>query len=233
MKHIKKIIPLIKFIASLLLFFYSYLIQIIPIIIFNINTKTASDTTLYALQLFSSFFLALMLFLLYRKELIKEFKEFKNNFWDMADIAIKYWLIGMFVMATSNILISIFSPIKIANNEADVQNIINQVPLISFFLVAILAPINEELVFRKSIKNAIIEKWPYILTSGLLFGSLHVISQITSLYDYLYLIPYSSLGIAFAYTNYKTNNIFPSIFVHTLHNATLTIFQILGIGMII
>ena len=72
-----------------------------------------------------------------------------------------------------------------------------------------------------------------MIVSGLLFGALHVITQITSLYDYLYIIPYSALGIAFAITNYKTNNVFPSIFTHMIHNGVITLMSILGTGMIL
>lgn len=233
MKHIKKFSSLIKFIIALVLFFYSYLVQIIPIIIFNIDTNTTDPNIIYALQIFSNAFLTIMLFLLYRKELIKEFKEFKNNFWDMSDVAMKYWLLGLIIMAASNILISTFSPAKIANNEEGVRTIIAATPILAFFLTTVFAPINEEIVFRKSIKNVITEKIPYILTSGILFGALHVISSVTSFYDYLYIIPYSALGIAFACINHKTNNIYPSIFVHLLHNGVLTILSIIGTGMII
>ena len=233
MKNSKNFSNLIKLVLSLILFFYSYLVQIIPILIFNINTETASPNTKYALQLFSNTFLLIALFFIYRKELIEEFKKFKKNFWEMSDTAVKYWMIGLLVMAISNILIGTFSPTKIANNEKEVQNIITTVPIISIFLTTILAPLNEEIIFRKSIKNTIKPKIPYILTSGLLFGSLHVITNITSLYDYLYIIPYSALGLAFAKINYETDNVFPCVLVHMIHNGALTMFSILGAGMLL
>ena len=233
MKILKEYLNIIKLIAVLLLFFCSSYIQLIPAMLFDINIYTASTTTLYALQLFSNSIMALCLFLLYRKSLIKEFKEFKNNFWDIADLSIKYWIIGLIAMAASNILIGFFTPAKIANNEAGVQNIIAQVPLIALILTTILAPFTEEIIFRKAFKENFKEKILFVLMSGIVFGSLHVISAVTTLYDYLYIIPYSALGIAFAYLYYKTNNIFSSIFVHMLHNGILTVLSIIGTGMII
>lgn len=229
----KKYKSLIKLIIALFLFFYASIITIIPIVIFNIDLDTASTTTIYALQLFSNIFRALCLFLMYKKELIEKFKEFKNNFWDNADTAIKYWMIGLVVMAASNILIGIFTPSKVANNEAGVQEIITQSPLIAFILTTILAPFTEEVIFRKSFRDVFKEKNIYILISGLVFGSLHVISSVTTLYDYLYIIPYSALGIAFATIYYKTDNIFSSIFVHMLHNGVLTIMSIISTGMML
>ena len=233
MKIFKEYLNIIKLIAVLLLFFCSSYIQLIPAMLFNINIYTASTTTLYALQLFSNSVVALCLFFMYRKSLIKEFKEFKNKFWDIADLSIKYWILGLIAMALSNILIGFFTPSKIANNEAGVQNIITQVPFIAFILTTVLAPFTEEIIFRKAFKENFKEKTLFILMSGIVFGSLHVISSVTTLYDYLYIIPYSALGIAFACLYYKTDNIFSSMFVHMLHNGILTILSIIGTGMII
>lgn len=233
MEFFNKYKNIIRLIISLLLFFFSYLVQLVPIFLFDIDVVNASDTTLYALQAFSNSFMAICIFLMYRKELISKFKEFIKNFWDMADISIKYWLIGLCAMAVSNILISTFSPVKIANNEAGVQDIITSVPFIALFLTTVLAPFTEEMIFRKAFRDVFPKKMEYILLSGIIFGALHVISSVTSLYDYLYIIPYSSLGIAFAALYYKTDNIFTSIFVHMLHNGILTILSIVGTGMIL
>jgi membrane protease YdiL (CAAX protease family) len=82
-----------------------------------------------------------------------------------------------------------------------------------------------------SIKNS--PKWVFIITSGIVFGLLHVITSFDYLYDLLYIIPYSSLGIAFALIYYRTNNVFSSIFVHALHNTILVILNIFLIGVIL
>ena len=76
--------------------------------------------------------------------------------------------------------------------------IIYSTPVIAFFLTSVCAPFIEEIVFRKAFKDAISSKWLFILTSGIVFGALHVIGAIESPYDFLYIIPYSALGIAFA-----------------------------------
>ncbi len=233
MNTVKKYKNLLRLIAALFLFFYGSIIVVIPVYLFNIDIDNISDTTYYALQLFSDFFIALMLFLMYRKELIEKFKDFKKNFLSHADVAVRYWLIGLVIMAVSNILITAFTPSKVANNEASVQQIITAAPFIAFFLTTFLAPFIEEMIFRKSFKDIFKNKYLYIFISGLVFGSLHVISQITSWYDFLYIIPYGALGVAFASICYKTDNIFSSIFVHMLHNGILTIMSIIGMGMML
>lgn len=224
---------LIKFIAAILLFFFSSLPGEILRIILDINAKTADPIILYSLKLFSNLVLALCLFFMFKKDLIEDFKKFKKNFWSIADTAIKYWTIGLIVMMVSNILITTFSPVKIANNEEGVRNIIEMVPFIAFILTTVLAPFTEELIFRKSFRGIIHNKLVYVLVSGLVFGACHIIFSATSLYDYLYLVPYSALGIAFSYIYCKTDNIYASIFVHMIHNGVITLFQIFGAGMIL
>ena len=61
-------------------------------------------------------------------------------------------------------------------------------------------------------------KYIYVLISGLVFGGMHVISSASSMGDFLYIIPYSALGIAFALLYYDTDNIFTTISMHSLHN---------------
>ena len=100
------------------------------------------------------------------------------------------------------------------------------------FDVSVYAPFVEELTFRKSIRDVINNKWCYVLASGLLFGLLHIIGYIDSVSDLIYLIPYGSLGVCFALLYYKTNNIFSTIIVHSLHNS-IAIFLYLVMGGVI
>ena len=79
--------------------------------------------------------------------------------------------------------------------------------------------LTEELIFRKSIRDISKNKWFYVITSGFVFGGLHVLSSITSVVDLLYLIPYCSLGFAFALLYTRTNNIFSSMTIHAFHNG--------------
>ncbi len=169
---------------------------------------------------------------IYHKTLIKDFKNFFNkNIFNNLENAFKYWLLGFIVMVVSNLILTAITE-GIASNEEAVRTLIKAAPIYMFFDVSIYAPLMEELIFRKSIRDITDRKWLYILTSGLIFGGLHVISSISSPVDLLYLIPYSSLGIAFAYSYYKSNNIFSSITMHCMHN-TLSFILLMISGNII
>lgn len=202
----------------LLLFYCSNLLIYIPINLFNIDIYCCGDIIYSLLVFFPNIVLAIFLFFLYRKDLKKDFKEFNNKIGDFTDIAFKNWLLGYILMIVSNFLIMSFSPLEIAENEQSVRTLISISPVISFIFTAFVGPFVEEMIFRKTFKDAIKSKWLFIFMSGVVFGSLHVIDSITSIYDLLYIIPYSCLGIFFAKTYYDTDNIFSSISMHVFHN---------------
>lgn len=221
-----KLKNVIKLCISLFLFFYRN-IFIIPIVyILDINTKKMSTLTEMILSLIANIILCIVIVLMYRKELIKEWKKFKKNLSDNIDNSIKYWLIGLMAMMISNFIINFILNGGQATNEQGVQKMIESSPIIMLITAGIIGPINEELVFRKCFKNILNNKWSFILISGIVFGYLHVLGA-NNLIQFLYIIPYSSLGIAFATTYYKTNTVFSSIFVHMLHNTLLTLISIL------
>ena len=61
---------------------------------------------------------------------------------------------------------------------------------------------------------------------------IEIIGYIDNVSDLIYLIPYGSLGVCFALLYYKTDNIFSSIVVHSLHNS-IAIFLYLVMGGVI
>lgn len=224
---------LINLTIVLLIFYCSSLFALIPIYLFNIDIKTCSTTTYNILRIIPNIAQALLLMFLYRKVLKKDLKNFIKNFGDYSDIAIKYWLLGFIAMVVSNTIIVNLFPIEMATNEQGIREIISSIPVLSFFSICIFAPISEELIFRKAFKDCFNNKWTFILISGIVFGFLHVIGSFSSVYEFFYIIPYSSLGIAFAYVYYKTGNIFSSIFVHCMHNAILVLLNIFLSGVIL
>lgn len=223
---------LVKMLIIFLLFMMSSYLQLIPIAIFNIDLNNLSMETSTWLTVFSDAILLMILFLIYRKDLIRDFKDFRHHIWENMDVAIKYWLIGLIIMGTSNVLITFLATGAQASNEMGVQTMIHGAPLASFLAAGILAPIIEELTFRKSFFDALKNKWLFILTSGLIFGGLHVISA-TSWQDFLFIIPYSSLGVAFAAMVYNRKNILTSISMHMIHNVALILLSIATMAVIL
>lgn len=193
--------------------------------LFNIDTSTLSTNIKIIYSLIFDILTMALIILIFYKQIKKDIIDIKKNHREYFSKCFKYWIIGLIVMMISNLIITFISKGEIAGNQETINELFKINPLYIYFSAVIFAPVIEELVFRKAIKNIIPNKYIFILTSGLIFGWLHINGNINNWYDALYLIPYSSLGVAFAYMLYKTDNIFTTIGFHFMHNGILIALQ--------
>lgn len=170
--------------------------------------------------------IGLTMFIVYllRSKLENQFKNFKKNYPKYIKIAIKYWLLGFLLMMISNAIINSLSIGGIAPNEAANREILTTNP-ISIFIICLLGPFTEELLFRLNFRGVFKKRLSYILFTGISFGAMHIIGFNITLINLLYIIPYSILGIAFSRIFYDTDNVYASTFAHMLNN-TLTVLVI-------
>ena len=221
----ERVLEICKGLLTFLVFYFSSYLQVIPIALFNIDVKNYTASDLAIVNTFTDLILVLILIVLYFKELKKEFKTFKNSWKLSMDTAFKYWFIGLMIMCVSNVLIGIITNLNTSSNEQAVQALVSSTPYLMLFTAGILAPIAEELTFRKGVSKLFKNKWVYATASGLIFGILHVIGS-GNILEYLYIIPYGSLGFFFALTYYDTKSIYPSIIMHAIHNSALILLSI-------
>ena len=230
----KKYIKYIKFAIALLLFFFGSYLRYIPIFLLKIDVNKASVITLNYLSIFSNALIFIILVLMYIKDIISGIKSLIHDRFKQLDKGFNYWFIGVVIMIISNMIISYFNNGGTSNNEESIRIFLEKSPVVAVIGIAILGPVIEELVFRKSFKDVFKNKWVYLFSSGIIFGALHVIlSPINSFVDYLYLIPYCSMGIAFAYMYYDTDNIMTSITMHIFHNSLNVISTLLLGGFLL
>lgn len=163
----------------------------------------------------------LLIAALYYKDLKKEFKELKNKIGSKIGNSFKYYGIGIGIMMFSNLILLILFK-DISTNETQVRELLRANPVPMMITISILAPLIEELTFRKNLSPLFKNKWIFALVSGLLFGLGHLMVDFTSgsfqIYKLLYLIPYGSLGFSFALMNRENKTTFSSISIHCLHN---------------
>ena len=156
----------------------------------------------------------ILLFLIYYKDLVEEFKNYKKDLSNNISISFKYYIIG-----------------SMSLNETKVREVLfNNLPLM-LIEIAITAPLIEELVFRKSISTIFSNKWIFALVSGLLFGGAHIMTNLTTgvfvTTDLLYILPYGAFGFCFALMNREIKSTFSSIFIHSFHNVSTVILLLL------
>lgn len=174
------------------------------------------------------FFILFMLISIYKDEFIKNFKDFLKNNKNYFKKYFKYWIIMIILMGLSNYIISFFTSTNISGNQQAIIELLKHHPIYTFILTVITAPFIEELVFRLSIRKIFLHSnILFIIISGLLFGSLHVIGNVETIADYLFIIPYSIPGFIFAYIYTKSDNICVPISLHFTHNGVMMLLQLL------
>ena len=224
-----KLISILKCLGLFILFFT---ISAIPISLFNIDIETFSKLEIVLYSFGCNIVFLIVIMACYFKTLKKDFKPFFKDFLNNFEEAFKYYIIGLGIMVVSNLIITFVFSGGIGDNETVVRNYIDISPFIMFLEVSIYAPIAEELLFRKSLREIFKNKWLYIFISGFIFGALHVVgTENLKLFDLLYLIPYCSLGFAFSYIYAKTDNIYSTISIHAMHNAVTIILYLTGASL--
>ena len=218
-------------IRSIIMFFvywFSAYLQLIPIKLFKITSETVNKNPNISvlLSLFSTLIVFIIILIVYRKDLIKEFKLFKNNFITCIDTGFKYWFIGVLIMFACNIILAFGFKSGGANNENLVQSFIKTLPILMGIDICLIGPFVEEIIFRKTIKDVFKNKWIFVALSFLLFGGAHVISNAKTIIDWLYIIPYGALGASFAYSYHKTDTVFTSMSIHMIHNTILFLLSV-------
>lgn len=197
----------------------------LPLALLNIDVNSLNVHVKMCYSLMVDVVILVLLYLIFRKTLKKDFKDLKKHHLEYFYKYIKYWFIALAIMMFSNALIIIITGGGIANNEELIRSTLNKSPLLVFIAAVVFAPMIEELVFRLSLRKIIPYNWIFILVSGLVFGSMHVLTSYQTPTDLLYIIPYGAPGAVFAYTLVKSKNIFVPIGLHFMHNGLLLSLQ--------
>ncbi len=221
MKTEKFYTPIIKILA----FFGSNLLVIIPFSFFLKKNLVLDNILMIIINIIMVF----IAFLLFKDKLKNQFQDFQKHWKKNLKIIFKYWFIGLLLMMIVNLIINVFILKNIAPNEEANRNIIEQYPVYAILSIALLTPITEELLFRLNFKDTFKKKSTFVLTTGILFGLMHVIASLENPLYLLYLIPYSILGFTFGLIFYDTKNVTSSIIAHSLHNSISLLIIFLGI----
>ena len=224
MKNKKLIINILKMVLVFTLFLFNSYMRLLIYKIFGLNIKTTSETTDFIIRLAVYIILITIFALIYKKDIKSEWKNFTNKIGKNFDTAFKYYGIGLAAMIVFNIFINFVLRLGQSQNESAVQDMIKTSPILMIVFAGILAPIIEEIVFRKSLKNVFKNKWMFVIISGFIFGLLHVTGfSIKTPLEFLYILPYGSLGAMFAVMDYEIDSTFPSISMHMIHNTVLVL----------
>ena len=196
--------------------------------IFGINYNNLNFIIKQVYLILYEIILTLIIVYIYRKDFIPNFKEFIKNIKKYFKKYIRYWFLMLGLMVISNSIITLFTTTLTSQNQQTIIETLESAPIYTIIITIFIAPILEELVFRLSFRKIFAHtNILFIIFSGLLFGSMHVLGTLESLVDLLFIMPYSIPGFIFAYLYNKSNNIFVPIMLHFFHNGVMILLQIM------
>lgn len=215
----------INILTFLLYFIYFELIvMLINYLGFNYNNFSYNKKVL--LLFISNFLFMIYLLIIYRRELKDDLKDYKKYFKGYINKYFIYYVIGVALMAGSNLILQKITGLKLSGNESTLRELIKSIPIYMGFSTVLYAPFVEEIIFRKSIRNVTKNKKVFVLLSGFIFGILHITS-FSNVKEIIMGIPYIIMGIDFAVIYVKSNNIFTTMIFHLFHNLILFLMIIL------
>lgn len=170
--------------------------------------------------------------ILFKKTIIDDSKSFKNNWWKYLIVIV----LGAVLLYASGLLMNWIyelcgkSPDETSQNQQSIINALHgSTKIFVIMFTTILAPIFEEIVFRKLFYNTLKQNtrlpiWAIVLIISTVFAGIHVMSDIESLiYFPQYFILALIITTAYAVTK---ENIFVSIGLHAVNNI-LSVLEIL------
>lgn len=197
---------------------YSEISSIVIIGDYSIDYNTLLNFLVYV-------FATIPIFIIFRKEVIYDFKLFKNDKAKMLETIINGFVLMIVLGIGANMLTLLLKTIFKITGDATNQEAINaalqsKTMILMLVTSVFFAPVVEELIFRKAIFSLVKTPKLSIIISSILFSLMHVLSEPNFLHAIINIIPYLTMGIFLGfYYEYKANkNIAVLISIHFLNN---------------
>lgn len=166
---------------------------------------------------------ALLILYLYRNTFKNDFKDIiENKKKYLSSILINVALIFVIMLITNALIGMLFDIKQTSENDYSLLAMFKKSPIILMFLTSLYYPVVEGVIFRKSVRDIIDNKWIFIIFSSIFYfffnvayTSLSFTSIITSL-CYLF-----SMMLLSSYY-YKTNNFTASVIVMMIYNLIIS-----------
>ena len=191
-KHKNIIIGILVFLGYLLL--SAYADNILILLGFN---RLSTPLKLVVSIIYEILMLLTVIFI-YLKTIVNDFIDYKQNIKYYINNYLKYWFLNLGLMMITNIIIINITSINNSTNQEYITKLLGKYPIYTIIATILIAPITEELIFRLNIRKIFKNNIIFIITSGLVFGALHM-TVATSIKELLFIIPYSIPGFIFAY----------------------------------
>ena len=127
-------------------------------------------------------------------------------------------------MSLSNAISYAFLKDKlILSSNNDILSFAYSKDVFNMIRLFILSPFMEEVVFRKNIRVIVKNDIYFILFSGLILGTLYIVSEGFTIIGIISSLSYILVGFMLSYSYTKTNNIYINIISRILYNLLVVV----------
>lgn len=216
-----------KLIKTLLIFIgYVFFTNILGLILKLVGINN-NITTMFI----SDLIYTLIVIKAYKSDLQKEFNEYKKQKSKLKNILI--WVLILFGI---NILFSLILKLMIPqlnsldNNSESIVQLFEISTIYTFFKTLLYAPVIEELVFKKSIRDIINNDIAFVLISSSIYTIMNFIYT-SSIPEYMYfdIIQYFTFSSILSIAYIKNKNIIPIMIIKFIYNLIPTILLIIKV----
>lgn len=187
----------------------------LPYVIALISKSNMIDTMLYLLYAF-------ILIFLYKQVFISDFKDIKKN-WKKYLIHMLISIVLIFVsMVLINLIVGVLFNVKeISENDFSLLTTFKENSLVVVLLTCIYYPLVEGIIFRKSVRDIIDNKWFFIMFSAIFYFFFNIVYTSMSFSNIMSSVCYLSTMMIVSHFYWKTNNFTLSVLVMSIFNLVV------------
>ena len=190
------------------------------------------DSIVYG-SLIANFLLLFLIILIYYNEIKVDFINYKKNFKKLFLSGGKIFIIGIIIyMIVSIVIVGLFP--EGSNESVDsLLYIYDKSPFLLLISTLFYFPIVEELVFKKTFKGFINNKWIFVIVTAVMNGFFEIVFSCTDMIGVINALPLVVFYGMLSYIYYETDNITVSISYRMLFNLIPCIGALLNVALIL
>lgn len=165
---------------------------------------------------------ALLILYLYRNTFKKDFKDIiENKKKYLSSILINVALIFVIMLITNALIGMLFDIKQTSENDYSLLAMFKS-PIILMFLTSLYYPVIEGVIFRKSVRDIIDNKWIFIIFSSVFYFFFNVAYTSLSFTSIITSLCYLFSMMLLSNYYYKTNNFTASVIVMMIYNLIIS-----------
>lgn len=187
----------------------------LPYVIALISKSNLIDIMLYLLYAF-------ILIFLYKQVFISDFKDIKKN-WKKYLMRMLISIVLIFVsMVLINLIVGVLFNVKgTSENDFSLLTTFKENSLVVVLLTCIYYPLVEGIIFRKSVRDIIDNKWFFIMFSAIFYFFFNIVYTSMSFNNIMSSVCYLSTMMIVSHFYWKTNNFTLSVLVMSIFNLVV------------